>query len=69
MSDEEQAEIVEIAIKIALDFYPYRTPMDWDDLLYRVEVQAEIDLPEDMTDPFIERIKREVRKARREAAV
>ncbi|MFF5433426.1 hypothetical protein ACFY5K_25725 [Streptomyces griseofuscus] len=38
-------------------------PIDWDDLLYRVE-KCGWTLPEQMTDPVITRLQREVRKYR-----
>lgn len=47
-------------------FYPAGTPVDWDDALYRIEVAFGIDLPEQMTDPLILKIKRTIRAYRRE---
>lgn len=67
LTDEQQADLVEAAIELAFDFYPLDVAVDWEDFLLRLERYQEVDLPEDMTDPFITRIQRAVRKARREA--
>lgn len=55
-------------VDYALGFCPeYPTRVDWDDLLYRIEAVFDLDLGDSMTSPEIERIKKAVRKARREA--
>lgn len=47
-------------------FYEAGQRIDWDDALYRVESAFEIDLPENMLDPAIVKIKAAVRKYRSE---
>lgn len=60
---------VDKIVEYALGFCPaYPAHVDWNDLLYRIEEAFSIDLPEDMLDPQIKQIKKEINKARREAA-
>lgn len=63
VSDEQLEEIVEYA----LGFCPDTGPIEWDDLLYRIEKAFDLDLPGQWLDPEIKRIKNAILKARREA--
>jgi hypothetical protein len=54
-------------VEYALGFVPATGPIDWDDLLYRIEVAFGIDLPSNMAAPEITRLQKAIRTARREA--
>ena len=56
----------ERAVDIILD-WAGDGPVDWEDMLDRIERNLDLDLPTDMTDPVIRRIQRLGREALREA--
>lgn len=53
-------------IDYALGFIPESGPIDWDDLLGRIEYAFNIDLPDQMNAPEIRRLQKMIRQARRE---
>lgn len=55
MPDASSIDIDEVASYLA-DFYQ-NSRIDWDDALYRVECAFDVDLPENVLDPLIKRIK------------
>jgi hypothetical protein len=63
LSDDDYERIVNYAV----GWLPESGPVDWDDLLYRIEGAFDLDLGGDMNSPVIKRIKREVRRARRDS--
>lgn len=62
----EPALDYDAAAEYIAGFYPKGTPVDWDDALYRVESAFGIDLPDQMLDPVILKIKKAVREVRRQ---
>ena len=66
MTPEEYSTAVDAAVVIADGFFQ-EGPIDWDDLLYRLEEWTGIDLPDQMDDPELLRLMRDVRKIRRES--
>lgn len=60
-------DTIEKIIELALGRYTSTRDIDWEDLLGRVEVQLDIDLPESYLDPKIRQIQKAVRKAIKEA--
>lgn len=64
-------EIVEAALSIVDGFYATRPAIDWEDVLDRMEMRRDArgrqyDLGGDADSPAIRKIKREVRRIRRE---
>ena len=59
-------ELLEQIVDFSFDWYP-EGQIDWDDLLYRIEVNFNLDLGNDMLSPEIKKIKAAINKARREA--
>ncbi len=54
-------------VKFALEYCPeYPKHVDWYDLIYRIEVRFNIDLPENFRSPEIREIIKAVNKERRE---
>lgn len=58
-------ELLTVAESIVDGWYPEGTRMDWEDLLFRLEVMAEVDLPEDMLHPEIIAIQKHIRAYRK----
>ncbi len=55
-------------VEFALGYCPpYPQRVDWYDLVYRIEVRFDIDLPDNLRNPEIREIIREVNRVRREA--
>lgn len=63
----DEGTLTEQIVRLAMDFYSLDERIDWADLFDRAERVLGIDLPEQLDDPLLVTIKREVNRARREA--